>query len=520
MQQSELSTKGQPVSTTQNSAVAISLEQGEACCQAALVGLSSLPNDSGLGSSTLHFIVTVLVFLVVVTNVVLTSVYSTPTYSVSLPIQNYSILPVESSDLNLVSNGWVPDLTQEGIEPNPGPQVKITAEQLHSAKKKLRKTGSKVPKAPAIILQNAPPRSRELQNKMRKSQYLSGDTWNPRADMMGYFQTLMDAERYPPVRLGGETMVPTGLTTLHGLFSYAITSGGNASIVIHPRVFAPVSISSTASAPYTYSGYLQFPSATTATIQSLAAAARVVSAKLKVYTTASATSDNGALIVGLCPRDPGFLGATNLLPNFSNASVIPPNTAVSDSGYPIIPGSYCTTATQGFNEFGAEDWTDTVPLKNGASIFWLPQDPHSMTFEAGRILQVLNQQANASGVAAGTSFNATEINDPFFCIGITGATSGSIVNFELFLNLEYTVTAGASSVVETRPGCMNSVQQFEVAKRLGGNLQNTVEPDPEASLGEKLGMAGKAILKGGAKRVSEFLFGSSDVGNIVSSILF
>jgi len=288
----------------------------------------------------------------------------------------------------------------------------------------------------------------------------------------------------------------------------------------------------TSSSPYTYNTLGGFNSSSVTTFQSLAAAARVVSCKIKIYSTNSATADNGALICGLAPADPGFYsGSSNstslsIASNFANTSVLPTSNQVSTSGYAIttVNGSSTdpvTTATQGVVEFSTEDWTDTVPLKDGASIFWLPQDPASMIFTSDRVRQSLTAQTNASGVVAGQPINLSPIQDPFFCFGITGGTpSGTptVINIEVFLNLEYTVTSGASNVIETRPGAMNSVEQFSVAKRIGGTLQNYVEPSPEASLTDKLKGLGSAILKGGASRVSEFIFGSSDVGKAVTNL--
>jgi hypothetical protein len=347
--------------------------------------------------------------------------------------------------------------------------------------------------------------------------------------MVGYYQTLCDPEKFPPVRLGGETMVPTALTTLHTVIPFTAANTNPLSIVVIPRVWNPCMSSNTVSAPYSYSTASGFVPSSVTTLQSIAAAARVVSCKVKVYSTSSATNDNGALTCGLAPLDPGFFAGNNGLtsltntPNTSLATLATNLNQVSVSGYPVTSvngttSDTVTNATQGANEFPGEDWTDTMPLKTGSATFWLPEDPSSMIFSSDRLRQSLVQQISTTGTGAGFALNSSPMRDPFFCIGVTGLVSGSTFNVEITLNLEYTVTAGASNVVETRPGCMSSVEQFSIAKRVGGNLNSYVEPNPEASLLDKLKGVGSAVLRGGVSRVSDFIFGSSDVGKAINSL--
>jgi hypothetical protein len=141
-----------------------------------------------------------------------------------------------------------------------------------------------------------------------------------------------------------------------------------------------------------------------------------------------------------------------------------------------------------------------------------------MTFHGDRVRQkFFGAVTTGSPPTLAATQNQTEIQDPFFCIGLTGITAGSTVNFELFLNLEYTVTSGASNIVETKAGTMSSTQSFGIVKKIGGNLQNLVETDPESSLGDKFWNLGKSVLKSGLSRASEFVFGSSDVGKAVNA---
>jgi len=256
--------------------------------------------------------------------------------------------------------------------------------------------------------------------------------------------------------------------------------------------------------------------------------------KVKIYSTSSATNDSGAIILGLCPTDPGFLASSSansfeFIPNTAYSSLTSNVDQTSVSGYPITSliqtnSDPVSNATQGFNEFTSEDWTDTVPLKTGASVFWLPEDPSNMIFKSDRLRQTIMAQVNSSGVTAGQTVNKSEIMDPFVCLGLTGLSSSSAINVEVFLNFEYTVTAGASNVIETRPGAMNSVEQFSVVKRVGGNLDNTVVPTPEGSLWDKfkggVWSASKTLAKGSLKLANGFLFGSSDLGNAVIDSLF
>jgi len=397
------------------------------------------------------------------------------------------------------------------------------------------------PQAKVVSLRNAPPISRPS-NKMRGT-FLSGDTWNPRAEMLGYFRCLADPENFPPVRLGGETMIQTALTTLHTVIPYSATTS-SASLVIHPRLWAPVLVSETPgatggfnNASYIYRTLGGFPASTVTTLQSLAAAARVVSMKVKIYSTSSATSDNGALTIGLCPRDPFFQYSvmfegplTGTTPS-STTTQFPGRT--STGGYPIRGSADGGGANQGFAEFSSADWSDTVPLKDGASCFWLPEDPQSMIFMDNRLRNEatyfsVGGQFDPASVNPSTVASTSQINDSFVCAGLTGMTPngsssglpGSNFNIEIFLNLEYTVTSGAANVVETSAGTMSSTQAFSVVKKIGGNLQNTVVPSPEGSLADKAIGLGKSILKGGLHRGSEFLFGSSDVGDRISDLLF
>lgn len=421
----------------------------------------------------------------------------------------------------------VPAIELVGIEPNPGPKShsKVLLEEIRMAKGRPKK-GNKVPKAPPmsmsqpVVLTNRPaPRSKSSSG----GTFLEGSKFNPRSDMAGYMLTLMDAEKHPPVRLGGETMVQTALAQLHTTFQYTTTVTTGTSVVIHPRLVNPFLLSVSTSSPYTYTvpSGSGFPSATVNNLQSLGSGARVVSCKLKVYTAASATNDNGVLIMGCSPRDDGFGGNVEAVGTSGTTTVL--GNATSSGGFPITStGTSTIVPTQGFNEFSGYDFTDTFPIKTGGAAFFLPQDPQSMIFVRDRL------EVQQIGTIIGSStpsnpVNASPICDPFFVVGITGNATSQVVVFELFLNLEYTVTSGANNILQTEAGSMNSIQAFEVVKKVGGNLQNYVEPSPEASLGDTIwsGLKGasKSIVKGGLGAATQFLFGSSDVGHNIGSAL-
>jgi len=413
-----------------------------------------------------------------------------------------------------------------GIEPNPGPGGK-------------KKPQAKKQKTVTKVIEVSRPKARQRS----AMQFLSGHEWNPRRDLSAYMMTLCDAEKHPPVRLGGETMVQTALTTLHAIFPLTLVNS-SASVIFHPRLWNPLLTSqSTTAGVYNYSYAGSFwPAPAVAQLSSLGAGARVVSCKLKVIPLASATNDAGAITVGLCPRDDGFLGGYIDISNIQavdNNAGAPFINAVSSGGFPILQTvynsigqntsngtvyPYNSTATQGSFEFPSYDFTDTIPLKDGAAVFWLPEDSQTFTFAPDRLRQtkqfVSTTSSTVANVAtAGQAGNATPIMDPFFLVGVQGAAVGTIVNIEVYLNLEYTVTSGASGIIETTAGVLSENQLLSVVRRVGGNLQNTVEPNPEASLGDKLMSAGKSVVRSGIGGVSKFLFGSSDIGGMVSDLI-
>jgi len=276
------------------------------------------------------------------------------------------------------------------------------------------------------------------------------------------------------------------------------------------------------------------------TLQASLSGARIVSAKLKVFTMASATSDSGEITIGLLPRDGGFYPSLTDNPTgITNEEQVPYGTtpqlgfnSVSSSGFPIIHQNISALnpavdrATQGFNEFPSYDQTTVLPLRDGAAVFWLPEDPQSMQFIKERItLQYLK-----SSVAAGAYENATPILDPFAVIGITGATVGTQLFFDLHLNIEATVNGPNSSLFDSAVGSMTSTEAFTVAKIVGGNRDNYVVPNPSMSLGQHLasgitgampaiGRAGRSVARSGLKFASKYLFGSSDIGDQISAFI-
>jgi len=224
--------------------------------------------------------------------------------------------------------------------------------------------------------------------------------------------------------------------------------------------------------------------------------------------------------MGLCPRDDGFLANTYLVQNaVAGASGY---NAVSEGGFPIgitsVSANVIPNCTQGFNEFDDYDFTCAHPLKDGAAAFYECQDPQSLIFVPDRLREQL-MNTTGSGASSTPVQNASPIVDPFFVVGLQGVATGTVVVFEMFLNLEYTVSSGASGIISTQCGSMSDDQIFHVNKRVFGDANNTVVPDPEMSFGEHLGKIAKTVARGGLAGVSKFLFGSSDVGNMVSDII-
>jgi len=246
-----------------------------------------------------------------------------------------------------------------------------------------------------------------------------------------------------PVRLGGETMQPSGIATCVTRFTAATDStNGCYSLCFYPWANNPLMESNSVNAPYSYNGtafvFPQGPS-----LASIATGGRIVAAGLRVTSLQSATNDQGLITIGCLPRDSG----SNTLANCSLG------------GFPI----YTTAvATQGFNEFANYLSCQSFPFRCGASAVWRPEDPLDFEFRT----QVISNSATAD-IQAFTPLV------PFIVCGISGTATSAKFLVELTTHIEYTINEGTTGVVNTGMGNMTSIDSFSAAKRVFGGLVNT-----------------------------------------------
>lgn len=353
----------------------------------------------------------------------------------------------------LSDSEWVRDLTKDGVEPNPGPTHKAQDKRIVVAG--LKSFSQRHPDTRMVVYKNP----KKQQNKRRGAvvtriprkinQYRTtgGHVLAAKFDMAAYKRVLDNPFDLVPVRLGGETMVPSGLATLVTRFSSNITSGGFMSYVLYPIATQQGSTSGfasvTASAPYTYGALTPtlFPGGPS--LAALSAEGRIVAAGVRVFTTNNSTADSGLVTIGCVPRDVAISSAV-----------------ISASGFPIAPAS--VTATQGWNEFGNYLSTETYPLKMGATAVYRPQDPLDFTFRG-----LINGVNGLGTVTPGGQLV------PFFVVGVNAAGSGAGLFFEFVTHIEYTVGTGAAGIINTGIGNMNSMDSFSVAKSLFGSIYDT-----------------------------------------------
>jgi len=334
-----------------------------------------------------------------------------------------------------------------GIEPNPGPSTamvlvgrksaaEIRSSTLRSASqaKGKKKGKKKVKKSELVVLENSSGMSRRTGGQVR-----SGVS----VEKLMYQRNLCNPFDFVPVRLGGETMQPSGIATLTARFTQQVPGTGDFSFVYYPWANNNTFLASgSSSTPYTYvpigAGGTLFPGGNA--LSSIASGGRIISAGIRVFTLASATTDQGLVTIGCLPR------------SYSAG------TTITKDGFPLTNTS---VATQGFNEFNNYLSTESYPLRCGASAFWRPEDPLDFTFRT----EVINGNDGT-----------LQVDDPimpFFVIGINGAEAASNVFIECVSHIEYTVNEGTVGVVSTGMGTMSSVDSFAAAKAVMGNLIDT-----------------------------------------------
>jgi len=270
------------------------------------------------------------------------------------------------------------------------------------------------------------------------------------ADALQYMRVLSNPWDDVPVRLGGETMQPSGIATLVLRLQFALPASGESSFVFYPYAgqlgsSSSILASPSPNAPYTYTSTFGFPGAPA--LSSLATGGRIIAAGVRVVTTASSLDNSGILTIGCLPRE-------------SVSSVLGASSGVTDGGFPFILNT--TVATQGKNEFLNYLSTESYPLKCGASAVWRPEDPLDFTFR--RMIVSGPEQISPQDLT------------PFFVVGVTGALGSSVLLMEFVTHIEYTVSEGTTGVINTGMGNMGQQTIIDSAKRVfGGLVDSTFE---------------------------------------------
>lgn len=394
-------------------------------------------------------------------------------------------------------DGWVEDLTESGIEPNPGPGNKqrmlmVTAGRKSKAERhedtrmvvhkppKAKRNNQNRNKAVALFRQQVQPRIRREIGYRRTGGHLTSSGF----DMMAYRRVLDNPFDMVPVRLGGETMVPSGLATLVTRFAWNVSTGGFGSLILYPiagTTIVNVMQSQTANSPYTYTSVAGsgFPGA--ASLAALSAEGRIVAAGMRIFSTNNSTADSGLVTVGCVPRD------------VSTASV-----SISASGFPIAPSSL---ATQGYNEFNAYLSTETYPLKLGATAVFRPQDPVDFIYRG-----LVNGVSSISALGPGAQLV------PLFVVGISAAGNAAGTFVEFVTHIEYTVGTGSAGIINTGVGNMNSMDSFSVAKSLFGSIYDTTMQGVVGGISKGAALAGakvNAAISDSMNRAAGHYFSSS-----------
>jgi len=430
-----------------------------------------------------------------------------------------------------------------GIELNPGPKSKSSlvirevVKPKNSQKKKSSKPqmgpenyskklmGSSVGLAKDVVLANK--KMGPIGNMANQSKF----------DMLKYQEVLNDPFQGAPVRLGGETMIRTGLASFLGKYSFALNNSGNKSFVVYPRPWQPIFYADQNNGNYTYAPSSDLPEYQG--LVGIASGARVIAAGIRVFTLSSATADNGSLTVGLLPRNTSP-AQFYMQPGIGGTVTTTQQTVVGQgSGQlnPILPyaclkvggASYSANIPgcfHGFNEFQNYESCEIYPLKDGATAVWCPEDPTSYTFKSSLLgasnvpIPVLTVNGPAINDGTFESVDMNEIAEPFWVIGVTGGSGNTAVEIELTLHLEYTVTSGYSSIIAPQVGSMSSVQSFHTAKSVFESTETRTKIGvKDGGLWESLKPGLSKGLRSLAGDASRTLFGSSDLGTGVMDLL-
>jgi hypothetical protein len=328
-----------------------------------------------------------------------------------------------------------------GIEPNPGPSKAMVIRVAHPpAKVARKKTKLKKQKQLSSVTVTE---NRLGRNPASQRFQISR---NPSGDYRRYVQCLNNPFDFSPVRMGGDCMMPTGLTTLVGRTVAPLGGAGELSLVFYPCAQQNLMTSVSAAANYTYtvaSPFLNF-----AAVNAVGTAARVIAAGIRVWSLAQSTANNGLVTIGCLPRD-----------SFTNGT--PNNTA---QGFPY---GASTTATQGYNQFLSYLQTETYPLHCGAMAFYRPEDPLDFTF---RSISLAGPNVAIGGGSANLDLT------PMLVVGISGATSTSSVMVETVLHLEYLVADNVTGVISTGVGTLDTNAPRQASGAVFGDKYDSSKP--------------------------------------------
>jgi hypothetical protein len=300
-------------------------------------------------------------------------------------------------------------------------------------------------KGKVVVIQNSSNKGKQRnQSNQQISVRSAGGLRSEAMDARLYRQVLSNPWEPIPVRLGGETMQPSGIATCTTRFTITTSSVGNQSFVYYPWADSPFIESNSADAPYSYNAtsFGKFPQGPSMSF--IATGGRIIAAGIRVTSLQNSTADQGLITIGCLPRETVDVVGTD---------------GLTQGGFPYFT---TTTATQGFNEFMNYLGTETYPFRCGASAVWRPEDPLDFTFRSQ-----VTSSASVPDVGSLTPLI------PFFVVGISGTATGASVLVELISHIEYTITEGTTGVVNTGMGSMSSIDSFKTAKSLFAGLVNT-----------------------------------------------
>lgn len=223
-------------------------------------------------------------------------------------------------------------------------------------------------------------RSRPKQNTLardtRQGHIRKGKRGSP------YLQTLLDPQHVTGVKVPDVTSFPSSTFQLYE--RYEVTVGANPFAVAYTPLPASYrQLNANMNGANNWGAWTAHGDQTA--LNALYHSLRPVSAMLKVYTSASSSSNQGELTAALLPKSQSL-----------NALL---------------------TVNAVANRFGAF----RAPLKIGAELLWMPQDPDSRSYSV--------TSTAASSATMSTSW-------PGWVVGVEGAAVNTIVIFESYINYE------------------------------------------------------------------------------------